>query len=115
MFLFIRNQIIHDTNLRRKRLMTLLHLFLIHRYKADVIQYMTPTDDNRRQTTGMQQIGIFEDAIEEIGDIIVAHINKNVAADLINPQKLGISRLLESKRQGIERKSAHKLTPLDGH
>ena len=96
-FLFIRNQIIHDTNLRRKRLMTLLHLFLIHRYKADVIQYMTPTDDNRRQTTGMQQIGIFEDAIEEIGDIIVAHINKNVAADLINPQKLGISQLLESK------------------
>ncbi|MFH0785246.1 MAG: isocitrate lyase family protein [Pseudomonadota bacterium] len=93
-FLFVRNQIIHDTGLRRKRLMTLLHLFLIDRYKVDIIQYMTPTDDNRQQTNGMKQTGIFEDAIEEIGDIIVAHVRKDVAADLINPKKLGINQLL---------------------
>jgi isocitrate lyase len=93
-FLFIRNQIVHDTNLRRKRFMTLLQLFLIHRYKADIMQYMTPSDDNRHQTNGMKRIGIFKDATEEIGDIIVAYVDKDVIAQLVNPQKKGIDRLL---------------------
>ena len=84
-FLFIRNQIVNDTALRRKRFMTLLQLFLIHRYKVDNIQYMTPTDDNRKQTSGMERLGLFEDATEEIGDIIVAHIDKSVIAELVNP------------------------------
>ena len=93
-FLFIRNQIVHETDLRRKRLMTLLQLFLIHRYKGDIIQYVTPTDDNRHQTNGMKRFGIFEDVIEEIGDIIVAHIDKEVTAELVHPNKKGIDRLL---------------------
>ena len=93
-FLFIRNQIVHDTNLRRKRFMTLLQLFLIHRFKADIIQYMTPSDDNRQQTNGMKRIGIFEDAMEEIGDIIVAHVDKEVVAEMVNPQKQGINHLI---------------------
>ncbi len=93
-FLFIRNQIIHETDLRRKRLMTLLQLFLIHRYKGDIIQYMTPTDDNRQQTNGMKRFGIFENVTEEIGDIIVAHVDKEATAELVNPKKQGINRLL---------------------
>ncbi|MDJ0622487.1 MAG: isocitrate lyase family protein [Desulfocapsaceae bacterium] len=93
-FLFIRNQIVHDTKLRRKRLMTILQLFLIHRYKANIIQYMTPTDDNRQQTNGMTRFGIFEDAMEEIGDIIVAHVDEDVTAQLVNPNKNGIQSLL---------------------
>ena len=34
--LSMRYQETYDSSLRRKRLMTLLHLFLIHRYKIDV-------------------------------------------------------------------------------
>jgi isocitrate lyase len=30
--------------------MTLMQLFLIHRYKADSVHYLTPTDDNKHQT-----------------------------------------------------------------
>ncbi len=93
-FLFVRNQIVNDTQLRRKRFMTLLQLFLIHRYKVDIVQYMTPTDDNRKQTAGMERLGLYEDATEEIGDIIVAHIDKNVIADLVNPQGESLNRLL---------------------
>lgn len=93
-FLFIRNQIVHDTALRRKRLMTILQLFLIHRYKTNIIQYMTPTDDNRQQTSGMTRLGIFEDATEEIGDIIVAHVSAGVTSQLVNPNKDGIAKLL---------------------
>ena len=77
--------------------MTLVQLYLIHRYKVDIVQYMTPSDDNRHQTSGMERLGIFEDAMEEIGDIIVAHIDKNVIAQLVNPQKQGIDLLLDKK------------------
>ncbi len=96
-FLFIRNQIISDTGLRRKRFMTLLQLFLIHRYKADIIQYMTPTDDNRQQTNGMKRHGFFEDAIEEIGDIIVAHVNKGIVAKMVGNEGKGITQLIDQR------------------
>ena len=32
--------------------MTLVQLFLIHRYSAASLHYLTPTDDNHRQTQG---------------------------------------------------------------
>ncbi|TKB25203.1 isocitrate lyase family protein [Desulfopila sp. IMCC35006] len=93
-FLFIRNQILHDTGLRRKRFMTLLHIFLIHRYKADIIQYMTPTDDNRQQINGMKRHELFEDVIEEIGDIIVAHVNRKAVAEMARHDGQGIQQLI---------------------
>ena len=58
--LSVRDQNTFDTSLRRKRLMTLLHLFLIHRYKAAAIHYLTPTEDNQRQCERMLAYGIFE-------------------------------------------------------
>jgi isocitrate lyase len=93
-FLFIRNQIIYDTGLRRKRFMSLLQLFLMYRYKADIIQYMTPTEDNRQQTNGMKRHGFFEDVIEEIGDIIVAHVNKANVAETVGHDGQGINQLI---------------------
>jgi isocitrate lyase len=93
-FLFIRNQIIYDTDLRRRRLMTLLQLFLIHRYKADIIQYMTPTEDNRQQTNGMKRHELFEDVIEEIGDIIVAHVHKKNVAEILRHDGQGINQII---------------------
>lgn len=100
-FLFIRNQIVADTKLRRKRFMTLLQLYLAYRYKADIMEFMTPTDDNRHQTSGMKRFGIFEDAMEEIGDIIVAHIDKVSVAELVNPEGQGIDRLLSKDALAI--------------
>ena len=34
--------------------MTLVHLFLVHRFKADVVHYVTPTEDNQYQTEKMK-------------------------------------------------------------
>jgi isocitrate lyase len=50
--LSVRDQNTFDPALRQKRLMTLLQLFLIHRYKIDSVHYVTPTDDNQHQTEG---------------------------------------------------------------
>jgi isocitrate lyase len=81
--LSVRDQNTFDLSLRRKRLMTLLHLFLIHRYKAAAIHYLTPTEDNHRASASMQRLGIFESTNEEVGEIIVAEVNADVVAALV--------------------------------
>jgi len=71
--------------LRKKRLMTLVHLFLIHRYKAGSVHYVTPTEDNEVQTQKMKSMGIFSDVHIEIGQIIVAEVSKERVAELLKP------------------------------
>ena len=72
-----------DPSLRRKRLMTLLHLFLVKRYEIDSIHYVTPTDDNHRQTESMQRLGIFGSVTDEVGEIIVADLDQAAVGRLV--------------------------------
>ena len=44
---------------RSRRLMTLMHFFLLHRYKIDLVHYVTPTNDNRLSVQRMIQNGVF--------------------------------------------------------
>ena len=78
LILSVRDQNTYDTSMRRKRLVTLLHLFLVHRYKAAAIHYLSPTEDNARQSESMKALGIFSATHEEVGEIIVADINMDV-------------------------------------
>ena len=80
--------------LRRKRLMTLLHLFLIHRYEAASVHYLTPNEDNRRQCESMVQLGIFEQVKDEVGEIIVADVNASVIKALVAPASPERDRLI---------------------
>jgi len=48
--LSVRDQNTFAEALRKKRLMTLIHLWLVHRFKADSVHYVTPTEDNQYQT-----------------------------------------------------------------
>jgi isocitrate lyase len=73
---------------RKKRLMTLVQLFLIHRYSANAVHYVTPTEDNELQTQKMRSIGIFSDVHTEIGQIIVARVNKESVAELLKPDRV---------------------------
>lgn len=90
----IRNQNTFLKELRKKRLMTLIHLFLIHRYKAQSVHYVSPTDDNQRQTQGMKKLGIYSDVNTEIGDIIVAAVNTERVKELLNPDLAELKRLI---------------------
>jgi isocitrate lyase len=74
-------------NLRRKRLMTLAQLFLIHRYKADSLHYLTPTEDNDAQTRGMKSLGIFGSVKSDTGLIILAEVNAARVAELAAADK----------------------------
>jgi isocitrate lyase len=80
--------------LRRRRLMTLLHLFLIHRYEAASVHYLTPSDDNRRQCESMLKLGIFETVNDEVGEIIVADVNAAVIRALVEPGSNERERLI---------------------
>ncbi len=83
--LSVRDQNTFDPACRKKRLMTLIHLYLIHRYKADSAHYVTPTEDNQYQTQKMKSQGIFSDVHDEVGDIIVANVDADRIRALVDP------------------------------
>ncbi|MEX1170667.1 MAG: isocitrate lyase ICL2 [Chloroflexota bacterium] len=81
-------------SVRRRRLMTLIQLFLIHRYRAGSIHYLTPTEDNRSQTQRMQDLGIFTLVRTEIGQIIVADVNRERVGELTRPEGDSLAELI---------------------
>ena len=95
--LSVRDQNTFDASLRRKRLMTLIHLFLIHRYRAASVHYVSPTDDNLYQTTKMQAHGIFTDVTTEVGQIIVAPVNAARIVELVEPDRAALGRLIRKE------------------
>jgi isocitrate lyase len=97
--LSIRDQNTFDEDFRKKRLMTLIHLFLIHRYKSDSVHYVNPTDDNQKQTKGMKALGIYDEVSTEIGDIIVAGVNTNRVRELLNPDLVELKKLITKAKK----------------
>lgn len=80
--------------MRRKRLMTLMHLFLIHRYQAASVHYLTPNDDNHRQAQRMLELGIFGSVNDEVGQILVADVNTAVMRALVDPARSELEGLI---------------------
>lgn len=80
--------------LRRKRFMALLQLFLIHRYKADALHYLTPTPDNESQAQAMKRLGIFTDVNTEVGKIIVADVNEERVAELLGADRAALREFI---------------------
>ncbi len=94
-FLSVRDQNTFALSLRQKRLMTLLHLFLIHRYKADNVHYVSPTEDVLYQTAKMKDHGIFSAVNSEIGQIIVATVNPTRIGELLHEDRKSLSMLID--------------------
>ncbi len=80
--LSVRDQNTFDSRLRRKRLQTLIHLYLFSRYKADSVHYVAPTDDNAAQCERMKSLGIYTNVSNEVGAIIVAQVDQAAVAAL---------------------------------
>jgi isocitrate lyase len=92
--LSIRDQNTFSETFRKKRLMTLIHLYLVHRYRSDSVHYVNPTEDNEKQTKGMKALRIYHDVSTEIGDIIVASVNKERVKELLNPDQIELKALI---------------------
>jgi isocitrate lyase len=87
--------------LRKKRLMTLVQLFLIHRYKASAVHYLTPTEDNESQTQKMKSMGIFSDVHTEVGQIIAANVNKQVVDELLKPDRAALLEMIRTRSHQV--------------
>ena len=95
--LSVRDQNMFDIALRKKRLMTLDHLFLVHRYKIWSVHYVSPTDDNRYQAQKMKTHGLFSDVHDEVGDVIVADVSVEGVKALLAPDRDRLNALIERK------------------
>jgi isocitrate lyase len=80
---------------RSRRLMTLMHFFLLHRYKTDRVHYVTPTNDNRLSVQRMIQNGVFRAARTDDPNII------SIEVDTARGQKIFAN--VESIRRFIAR------------
>lgn len=95
--LTIRDQNTFAEHLRQKRLMDIIHLWLIHRFKAEIVYYVTPTEDNIYQTDKMKAHGIFSDVYQEVGEIIVADVNQPRIDELLAPDREALTRLISKQ------------------
>jgi isocitrate lyase len=60
---------------RNRRLMSLMHFFLLHRYKTDLVHYVAPTNDNRVSVERMIQNGVFRQARTDDPNIISIEVD----------------------------------------
>jgi isocitrate lyase len=98
--LSIRDQETFAPSLRRRRLMTLIHLYLIHRFHAESVHYVSPTEDNQVQTERMQALGIYANVTTEVGQIIVADVHAERIADLLAPDRRALNDLIDKSIAG---------------
>lgn len=99
--LSVRDQNTLRKDLRRKRLMTLIHIFLINRYKSDVVHYLTPTDDNVRQCAAMKRLGIYSHVNREIRQIIVADVSEKRVKDFLDQRDLIEKLILKDEKESV--------------
>ena len=95
--LTVRDQNTFSEKLRKKRLMDVIHLWLIHRFKPEIVYYVTPTEDNIYQTEKMKKHGIFSNVYQEVGEIIVADVNQPRIDELLAPDREALGRLIRKE------------------
>jgi isocitrate lyase len=95
--LTVRDQNTYAAKMRQKRLMTLVHLWLVHRFKANAVYYVTPTEDNVYQTEKMKAHGIFSGVNKDVGEIIVADVNQARIAELLEPDRQALQKLIRKQ------------------
>ena len=95
--LTVRDQNTFDPNLRKKRIMSLIHLWMIHRYEASQVHYVSPTEDNQYQTQKMKTHGLFSSVHDEVGHIIVASVDHARVAALLAEDQVELGRLIRKE------------------
>ena len=95
--LSVRDQNTFDEKLRQKRLMTLIHLYLVHRYKADSVHYVSPTEDNQYQAAKMKSQGVYSAVNTEVGQIIVADVDRARVEALLAADRVELGKLIRKE------------------
>jgi isocitrate lyase len=73
---------------------TLVQLFLVHRYKVDSAHDVAPTEDNQRQAEGMKKEGLYRSVAQEVGEIIVADVDRARVKELLAADRVALGALI---------------------
>ena len=65
------------------------------------VHYVSPNEDNERQSAGMKALGIFDDVNNEVGHIIVAPVNAERVASLLDPDRVELARLIGERHREL--------------
>lgn len=95
--LSVRDQNTFADQLRKKRLMTLVHLFLIKRFKVGSVHYVAPTEDNTYQAGKMKDQGIYSSVSTDVGDIIVANVDAANIEQLVAADGDALGKLIRKE------------------
>ncbi|MEI7518545.1 MAG: isocitrate lyase ICL2 [Mycobacteriaceae bacterium] len=95
--LTVRDQNTYAAKMRQKRLMTVVHLWLVNRFKADAVYYVAPTEDNLYQTEKMKAHGIFSSVNQDVGEIIVADVDQARITELLAPDRVALQKLIRKQ------------------
>ena len=64
------------------------------------MHYLTPTEDNEFQAAKMKSLGIFR-AVNEVGQIIVADVNRERVAELLKPDREALQALIRKSSTDV--------------
>ena len=92
----IQDQNTFAKSLRRKRLMTLMHLFVANRFGSDLVHYLTPSVDNEKQTNAMLKMGLYAELSGGIDQIIVATVSTEEVQSFVTEESK-ITQLLNKQ------------------
>jgi isocitrate lyase len=95
--LSVRDQNTFAEALRKKRLMTLVHLYLVHRYQTDSVHYVSPTEDNQYQAAKMKEQGLYSSVQTEVGQIIVADVAHTRVSELVAADRVALGKLIRKE------------------
>jgi isocitrate lyase len=82
---------------KKKRLMTLAQLWLIHRYDASAVHYVTPTPDNQAMALKMKQQAIYGAVSTDGGQVITADVNSAGVDKLVANDRAALTKLIKKQ------------------
>jgi isocitrate lyase len=92
---------------RSRRLMTLMHFFLLHRYKTDLVHYVGPTDDNRLSVNRMIQNGVFRASRTDDPNMIAIEVD-TARGQKIFANDESIRRFIARQFRPLERRTENR-------
>jgi isocitrate lyase len=79
-----------------------MHFFLLHRYKTELVHYVTPTNDNRLSVQRMIQNGVFRAARTDDPHIIAIEVD-NARGQKIFANEDSIKKFIARQFKPLER------------
>ncbi|MEZ4750938.1 MAG: isocitrate lyase/phosphoenolpyruvate mutase family protein [Bdellovibrionota bacterium] len=93
--LSVRDQNNYIPEYRQRRLISLMHLFLVHRYRVKKVHFLSPTEDNDMQIEGMRALGFYSSVNKEVGDVMVAEVNQGFIESVLAENQVELKNVIQ--------------------